>query len=58
MIGDVRLVRGMLRACEDIADFITPGFEAFMASRLHQAAVIYKLQVIGDAAKLVSLETS
>ena len=54
MIGDGRLLRGMLRACEDIAEFISPGRDLFMSSRLHQAAVIYKLQVIGEAIKLLS----
>lgn len=47
----------MLDACRDAREFAGTDREEFMQSRLRQAATIRSLQVLGDAAKLVSSDT-
>jgi uncharacterized protein with HEPN domain len=56
--GDVSLLLDMLSAAGDARDFLTGMDEAaFMASRLHQNAVMRSLEVIGEAAGKVSAAT-
>lgn len=45
----------MLERCQRITRFIAPGKEAFMNSEELQDAVIRNIEVIGEAAKRVSL---
>ncbi|MGA2183978.1 MAG: HepT-like ribonuclease domain-containing protein [Bryobacteraceae bacterium] len=47
----------MLERCRRITRFIGPGKEAFLASEELQDAVIRNVEVIGEAAKRVSIET-
>jgi uncharacterized protein with HEPN domain len=57
-VKDDRLyLHHMLERCNRITRFIAPGKEAFMASEALQDAVIRNLEVIGEAAKRVSVET-
>ncbi len=52
---DAALLLDMLLAAQDAADFVSGSDEAaFMASRLHQSAVIRALEVLGEAAGKVS----
>jgi uncharacterized protein with HEPN domain len=56
--GDASLLLDMLLAARDARDFLSGLDEtAFMASRLHQNAVIRSLEVIGEAAGKVSPAT-
>jgi len=56
-VKDDRLyLHHMLERCHRITRFIGPGREAFMASEELQDAVIRNVEVIGEAAKRVSLE--
>jgi uncharacterized protein with HEPN domain len=47
----------MLERCQRIARFVSPGKERFMAAEEIQDAVIRNIEVIGEAAKRVSLES-
>lgn len=47
----------MLERCHRITRFVGPGKEAFMSSEEMQDAVIRNIEVIGEAAKRVSIET-
>lgn len=47
----------MLERCQRITRFIRPGLAAFMESEETQDAVIRNVEVIGEAAKRVSVET-
>jgi uncharacterized protein with HEPN domain len=52
---DAALVLDMLLAARDARDFVVGIDEAaFLASRLHQSAVIRALEVLGEAAGKVS----
>jgi len=57
-VKDDRLyLHHMLERCHRIIRFIGPGREKFMASEELQDAVIRNVEVIGEAAKLVSAES-
>jgi uncharacterized protein with HEPN domain len=56
--ADVSFLLDMILAARDAGNFLAGLDEAaFMASRLHQAAVIRALEIIGEAAGRVSLAT-
>jgi uncharacterized protein with HEPN domain len=56
-VKDDRLyLHHILERCRRITGFIAPGRETFVASELLQDAVIRNLEVIGEAAKRVSVE--
>jgi uncharacterized protein with HEPN domain len=46
----------MLDASSLIATYIEPGHEAFVAESMRQDAVVRQLEIIGEAAKRISLE--
>ena len=56
MKDDRLYLHHMLERCHRITRFIGPGREAFMASEELQDAVIRNVEVIGEAAKRVSVE--
>ena len=56
MKDDRLYLHHMLERCHRITRFIGPGREAFMASDELQDAVIRNVEVIGEAAKRVSVE--
>lgn len=57
MRDDRLYLHHMVERCHRIARFIAPGKEAFMESEALQDAVIRNVEVIGEAAKRVSVET-
>jgi uncharacterized protein with HEPN domain len=58
MRSDEALLLDMLIAAQNVREFVTDlKWEQFAQSRLHQSAVIRELQVIGEAARLISEET-
>jgi uncharacterized protein with HEPN domain len=57
-VKDDRLyLHHMLERCHRITRFVGPGRESFMASEVLQDAIIRNIEVIGEAAKRVSIET-
>jgi uncharacterized protein with HEPN domain len=46
----------MRDACSLIATYIEPGHEAFVLESMRQDAVVRQLEIIGEAAKRISLE--
>jgi uncharacterized protein with HEPN domain len=58
MRDDMTLFRDMLNAAEKILTFVNGLSKAeFEASDLHQSAVVRKLQVVGEAARLITSAT-
>lgn len=57
MKDDRLYLHHMLERCQRVARFIRPGRTAFMASEELQDAVIRNVEVIGEAAKRVSVES-
>jgi uncharacterized protein with HEPN domain len=58
MRSDEARLLDMLIAAHNVREFVTDlKWEQFAQSRLHQSAVIRELQVIGEAARLISEET-
>lgn len=57
MKDDLLYLRHMLERCYRIARFIASGKDAFIQSELLQDAVIRNVEVIGEAAKQVSVTT-
>jgi len=56
--ADLSLLLDMLLAARDARDFVANMSEAsFLASKLHQNAVIRSLEVLGEAASKVSVAT-
>lgn len=57
MKDDRLYLHQILERCGRVTRFITPGRETFLASEELQDAVIRNVEVIGEAAKRVSLKT-
>lgn len=58
MRSDVALLLDMLLAAQNIRDFAAGMSEAdFLENRMAQSAIIRELQVIGEAARIISDET-
>lgn len=57
MKDDRLYLHHMLERCRRITCFIEPGRESFMASEQLQDAVIRNVEVIGEAAKRLSIES-
>lgn len=57
MKDDRLYLHHMLERCHRITRFIRPGRDAFIASEELQDAIIRNVEVIGEAAKRVSIET-
>ena len=56
MRSEAALLRDFLSASSDMEEFTALGRADFMSSKLHQAAVMYKVQVVGEIVKQLSPE--
>ena len=56
MKDTTKLLQDMLQAIDSIASYMTPSYEAFIADKKIQDAIMFNLVILGEAANRVSTE--